>query len=169
MLQRQRGEDREQRQSDAEPRRGVGAGLQPHLDHAVPSARPSAADPVDFGLSHRNNVQDPALEDHRDPIRDLEQLLEVLADHDDGAAARPELEQLALHELLGRDVQPRVGCAATSTRGSNASSRASSAFCRLPPESVPVRLQVQGARIPNFSIWAATKRLAAPWFKMPGG
>ena len=90
---------------------GVSArGSSLHLDHAVPSA-PAISSPirVDVGLSHRNNVQDPALEDHRDPIRDLEQLLEILADHDDGAAARPELEQLALHELLGRDVQPPGG------------------------------------------------------------
>ncbi len=53
----------------------------------------------------RHRADDPALEHHRDAVGDLEQLLEVLADHDHAAAARAEPEQLVVDEGARRDVE----------------------------------------------------------------
>ena len=63
--------------------------------------------------------------------------------------------------------RPRVGWAATSTSGSKASARASRAFCRLPPDSVPVRVSGPGARMSKRRICSSTQRRIAAVFNQP--
>ena len=62
---------------------------------------------------------------------------------------------------------PRVGCAASRIFGSCAISRASSAFCRLPPESVAVRASGPDVRISKRAICSTAKRRIAPRSRMP--
>ena len=49
---------------------------------------------------------------------------------------------------------PRVGCSAISAGASCASSRATTIFCRLPPDSVPTLTR-------SFAIWMAKRRMSA--------
>ena len=63
--------------------------------------------------------------------------------------------------------RPRVGCAAISTVGSKASSRASSAFCRLPPDSVPARAIGPGQRMSKALICSSAKARMAPGLSRP--
>ena len=96
-----------------------------------------------------------------------QQLLEVLADDQDAAAPRAQRQELLVDEPVAPMSRPRVGCAAISTFGSNASSRASSAFCRLPPDSVPARAFGPGQRMSKASICSSAKARMAPGLSRP--
>ena len=50
---------------------------------------------------------------------------------------------------------PRVGCAATSSRKSRLSSRASTTFCWLPPDNRPTSVSVPCARMSNSVIFSS--------------
>ena len=62
---------------------------------------------------------------------------------------------------------PRVGWAASRIFGSWAISRASSAFCRLPPDSVPVRASGPEVRMSKRSIWSLANLRIALRSRMP--
>ncbi len=58
--------------------------------------------------------------------------------------------------------RPRVGCSATSTAGRLPSSRASTIFCWLPPDSVRAAVPGPGARIPNSAMRSRASFSIAP-------
>src|SRR6186997_263810 len=61
----------------------------------VPEAAHPPADPLDRRLGRRDARRDAAARDDDEPVADLEQLLELLADDEDGGAAVAQGEQLA--------------------------------------------------------------------------
>ena len=69
-------------------------------------------------------------------------------DDDPHAARRQRPDPLADHAMV-RTSRPWVGLLNTTTRGSNASSRASSAFWMLPPTSLPMACRRDGVRMSN--------------------
>src|SRR6478735_5548978 len=71
---------------------------------AVPEAAHPLADSLDRRLGRRHARRDPALGDHDEAITDLEQLVELLADDEDGAAGVAQGEQLAADLRCRADV-----------------------------------------------------------------
>jgi hypothetical protein len=68
------------------------------------------------------------------PVADLEQLVQLLADHQHGAAGVAQLQQLAADLRAAPTSTPQVGCDTISSFGLASISRPTMNFCRLPPD-----------------------------------
>src|SRR6478736_7718461 len=62
---------------------------------ALPEAAHPFADPLDRRIGRRDTRRDAAARDDDEPVADLEQLVELLADDEDRAAGVAQREQLA--------------------------------------------------------------------------
>ena len=86
----------------------------------------------------------PAEAQHEDPVGDLEDVGEVVADHDHAEAALAQpLDQLQ-HLAVCATPSAAVGSSSSTTFGSPSSERATATCWRWPPESVPTSVRTLG-------------------------
>ena len=97
----------------------------------TPSVRSSVA-------SAGGLVHDAALVQHDDAIGQREELGQLGGDEQHGAAGVALARRCSrwMNSIAPRST-PRVGCAASRSRAARVSSRATTSFCWLPPESLP--------------------------------
>ena len=108
---------------------------------------------------------DPPIVNHRDPVGELEDLIEVLGHQQDRRAPVPLLDQTAPDILGGCDVESP--CRLVRNDHVTAGRRVPCAmmiFCRLPPESVLVVCDADGVWISNLSMDSAAK--ASIWARL---
>jgi len=86
------------------------------------------------------------VEDH-DAMRDREQFAHFGRHEDHAAAGLGKRHQLAMDFGLGTDVDACVGSSIAMMRAPDASQRAISTFCWLPPESDPTGASIDAQRI----------------------
>ena len=82
----------------------------------------------------------------------MKKLLQILADQHNGAIPVAQVEEALVHEAGGGHIQAAGRLGGQHQRQIPASSRASSAFCRFPPDNVPVATWLPAALIPKLSI-----------------
>ena len=92
-------------------------------------------------------AHDRALVDDGDPVGELEDLVEVLADHQHPAPSAAASRRYACTVSVAPTSRPRVGEATTITRGSPENSRASTTFWMFPPEAAGPARSGPGAAI----------------------
>ena len=97
------------------------------------------AELADGDAGGRHGLAQPAAVHHGDAVRQAHQLVEVLRDQHDPGPAPPGVEQAAVHERHRADVEPAGRLVGEQQHGSSSSTRPSSSFCMLPPESRPTR------------------------------
>ena len=102
---------------DAAAGSGLGARLDPKPNLSVrimprPRRRwPAIRGPITarVGRLAREDSHDLAPEHHRDAVAQGEDVVELLADKQDGAALLALAQELAMHEFDDADIDPRVG------------------------------------------------------------
>ena len=88
------------------------------------------------GMSGGDDADDPAVVHHRDPVGQRGDLVQLGGDdqHRGAAGRAPSTIRLWMNSIEPTST-PRVGCEATSTFSGRDSSRATTTFCWLPPDS----------------------------------
>ena len=150
-----RQDDRDDRQRQDAPgvaQRGRSRGRSPPSPSATVAAagRHQHADLVLVGGPAVADGDELAAVDDRDPVGQLEDLVELRGDRAGSAvpASRLATTCLWMNSMLPTS-RPRVGWSRTSSLRSRANSRAMTTFCWLPPDSVPALASADGVRMSN--------------------
>ena len=105
------------------------------------------ADLLDVGVGRVELAEDRALVHHGDPVGEREDLVEVLADQQHGDAVGGGVAQVRVDGLDRADVEPARRRGGDDQARLAVNSRASTTFCRLPPESCRACASGPGAAI----------------------